>query len=403
MSARPLTYTLLLCCVACVSYERDDASPESIAADVAMRHGGAFSIQEAIDLALRQNPALRAAEASARAAGAATVVPITILGQWRGRNKSIEAAIDPIALLGLGPRGAAIDAAHSRQSAAIAQLAEARWRTIAAVTEEFLIDAALRKLDVADVQLNIDAYVQAGLASAVAAQQLRGAQARAKSEQIELRRAQHDSLARLRALLGLPAHAELTTQPIEDDWLQQPEGTDSELLARPDIALAAARFEVADAEFRQAVAEQYPSLQLGPNVSLMGDPMRAMGMFLIPIGMHGLAEAARERREAARANLEVAFLQARREASLNEEQLAATTAVATATSASLQASSTAFRAARTAIEVEVDAFTQLAASATMIMRDTMEHRLAAVAAARATVQRAVAYGWPRASYSENLQ
>ena len=182
---------------------------------------------------------------------------------------------------------------------------------------------------------------------------------------------------------------------IADDWLQQPQGSASELLSRPDLSLAAAQFEVADADFRKAVADQYPTLQVGPNISLIGNPMRAMAMVQIPFGMQGLAEAARERRAAARADLEHTFLLANREAELNEQQLAAASAVADATAATLHASITAFEASRIAIEVEVDAFARFTAAASMVMRETMEHRRAAIAVARAEVQRAVAFGWPR--------
>ena len=228
-------------------------------------------------------------------------------------------------------------------------LATLRWRTIAAVVEEFLVDAALNNLQVEDLQLDVDAFVSAGLASRVAAQQLLAAQARALSEQAELQRARQINQARLRELLGLPASAELLLAEIDQQWLLQPDGTDQQLLSRPDLALAAARFQVADASFYQAVTDQYPALQVGPNISLMGDPMRAMAMLQIPIGMHGLAEAAREPREAARADIETAFLQARREATNSDAQLAAANAVASATAAAVQANIAALRSARAAL------------------------------------------------------
>jgi hypothetical protein len=111
--------------------------------------------------------------------------------------------------------------------------------------------------------------------------------------------------------------------------------------------------------------------------------------------MQGLAEAAREHREATRAELESAFLQATREASVSQQQLVATQAVAMATAAGLQSSTTAFHAARASIEVEVDAFAKFANAATTVMRNTMEHRRAVLEHVRAEVQRATAYGWPR--------
>jgi outer membrane protein TolC len=395
MSARPLFLLFLSGLASCVSYERDDATPQSIAAIIDARVGGTFSVDQAIDVALRQNPRLQALTARLRAADAATTVPLPVRANWLGRNESVEALIDPIALLGLGPRGAAIDRAESRVLEAAAQLVVQRWQTIAGVVTEFHIHKALQELQVADLDLDVESFERAGLASPVAAMQLRAAQARSHSEQIELTRERSDNLARLRELLGLPDHAQLTITAIVDDWLQQPEGTAREIVTRPDLSLAAARFEVADAEFYQAVTEQYPSLKLGPNISLIGNPLRAMAMLQIPIGMQGLAEAARERREATRSELESAFLHARREASLSQQQLIATQAVAAATAAGLRSSTAAFDAAGASIEVEVDAFAKFANAATKVMRNTMEHRRAVLARVRAEVQRASAYGWPR--------
>jgi len=402
MSARPTTLLLLTVFAGCVSYERDDADPQSIAAIVAQRTGGTFSIDDAIAIALRQNAELRAAEANVRAADAASTVPLIVRSDYRGRPETIELLVDPIALLGFGPRGAAIDTAVARHAEAVAQLATARWRVIAAIAEEFAIDAALTQLEVADLQLDVEAFERAGLAAPVAAQQLRAAQLRQVSEQAELDRARSDNHARLRELLGLPSNAELTLTPMPESWLQQPAGISAELLRRPDLALATARFEVADREFKKAVADQYPTLQIGPNISLLNDPLKAMGMLQMPFAMHGLAEAARLRRDAARVTLEAAYLAANREASLNQQQRNAAAATAAATAMALQASTTSFAAARAAIEVELDAFGTFSNAAVKVMRNTMEHRKAAVAKARADVRRAVAYAWPTQQVTEAI-
>src|SRR5690606_8157328 len=148
------------------------ADTESTAAIVASRNGGTFSVEAAIELALQQNPRLRALTALVRAADANTIVPVTLRTEWRERMDAIEAVIDPIALLGLGPRGAAIDAADARLTEAVSQLAVQRWRTIAEIGEEFTIHAALCELKVTDLDLDVDAFERAGLASPIAAQQL---------------------------------------------------------------------------------------------------------------------------------------------------------------------------------------------------------------------------------------
>ena len=396
MSARIHSILLILSLVSCVSYERDETSPEIIASAVAARQGGTFSVEAAIELAMRQNPRLRSLAAKVHAADASMTVPLLTNLEARGRSKSIAAMVDPVALLGLGPRGAAIDVAETRLVEAIKQLAVARWHTAASIVEEFHVHTVLNQLQVADIGLDIDAFEQSGLASPLAALQLQAAQAKAQSERVAIATARSNNLTRLRNLLALPDSAELKLLAIPDGWIQQPEGTNTEILLRPDIALYAAKFEVADAEFKEAVAAQYPSAQIGPNVSLTGDPLRAMAMIRLPIGMHGLAEAARQRREAARTELEAVFLEAVREASINSQRFAATSALATATNAAKHASNTAIDAGRIAIEVELDAFANFAILASTAMHNTMENRQAAIANARAEVRRAAAYGWPNA-------
>ena len=401
MSARLsslLPGTLLF--AACVAYEGDDASPSLIHDELAERVGGSYSFADAASVALRQNPELRAAEARARAAGAAATVPLPIVGEWRGRNEAVGAMLDPIALLGLGPRGAAMQAADARAAQAATALAVARWRTLAELAEVFRLHRVAEELRAPEVgALDADAFQQAGLASDVAAAMLRAADARARAEQIELDRLRDDQLARLRHLLGLPDSA-VVELIHEDDPVGPVAGELPDLLSRPDLALAAARFEVADRELRRAVAAQYPSFQLGPNVSLRGDPLRAMGMLNVPVGMYGLAEAAREQREAARHDVEDALLEARRDAALASAARRAALATDETAQAMLAARRTAFVAARAAIEVEPDAFQRFASAAGEYAVAAAERRRAAAALALADVRHAVAYGWPQPSQQE---
>ncbi|MCK5940564.1 MAG: TolC family protein [Planctomycetes bacterium] len=381
----------LLC--ACVAYERDQADARSIAAEVALRRGGAFTFAEAAEHMLANHPELRAVEARARAAGAAITAPLPVIGEWRGRNEAVGVMVDPIALLGLGPRGAAIDTAEARAQEAAEALAVARWRALGELAEVYLLDQAIAELEVVLPELEVDAFERSGLASPITAAQLRASQARAASERLAHERVRRDQLARLRHLLGLDDRATLTLRP---GWTFADLRPDEDaLLDRPDLALAAARFETADRAFRQAVAEQYPSLQIGPSVSLRGDPMRLMSMLTVPLGMAGLAEAARERREAARHDLEDTLLEAHREATQARNALAAARAEAAAADAMWQASARALTAARANLEVQPDAFAPFAAAARELMDATTMRRNATVARAIAEVRLAVAYGWPR--------
>jgi hypothetical protein len=196
--------------------------------------------------------------------------------------------------------------------------------------------------------------------------------------------------AALRNLLGLPAGTHVELAPSDAEPLRQPQGTDGAVLARPDLALATARFRVADAEFRAAVADQYPSLMLGPEFPLRGDPLELMAILRVPIGMAGRAEAARERREAARATLASAYVQASNGACTAERELAAAAAGETGAALSLRASTKELATARVALQVEIEGFDRYAKAAAMVVRDTMERRAATTAHVRARVQRAVA-------------
>ena len=153
-----------------------------------------------------------------------------------------------------------------------------------------------------------------------------------------------------------------------------------------------------------------PSLTIRPaehpanaNVSLRGDPLRAMAMFNIPLGMQGLAEAARERREAARHDIEDLLLEARQEAQVADAARLAARATDETAQAMLAARHAAFVAARAAVEVEPDAFQRYAGAASEYAKAAADRRRAAAALAVADVRHAVAYGWPQPSQQEEIR
>jgi len=246
---------------------------------------------------------------------------------------------------------------------------------------------------VPDFAIDPAAFARAGLASPVAVRQVNASAARARAERIALDAARADNLAEFRRLLGLPDREPIELLAPAASWLPAKQGG-SALLSRPDVAVAAARFRTADAAFRRAVQQQYPSLMIGPEFPLTGDPLQAMAVLRLPVGAQGRAVAARERRDAARAGLEAALLAASREASAAEAELATAEAAQNAAEAGLQASSGSLQSALILLQTETDAFGTLADAAAMAMRDTMERRQSALTLARARVRRAVAWGWP---------
>lgn len=212
---------------------------------------------------------------------------------------------------------------------------------------------------------------------------------------IALRESNREALG---ALLGLGAEVECELDaPVLFPFARvSVESLDEALLGRPDVLAAAAALEQADAEFREAVAAQYPSLRVGPEFGWADGTMwNVMGYLVLPVFADGPARAARERRTARAAELRGALVAARAGAveamlanDVDEARLEAARAAAAASTAALAA-------AVAAVGNEPDAFDPLSEAAAMAVRDAGERRMAALDAARSRVRAAFAAGWPR--------
>jgi len=377
----------------CVAYDSEDVTLEASAASLP-RRVGSLTFEQAVALAMAHNGEIKAREAECRAAGL-DVMPTELQGQLQ--QESLALMIDPLALLGLTQRGASSFLAETRAAEAAAALTQARWRTMAAIAEVFAHHRALYDLQqVPFVTVDGEAFAAAGLASSVAVDQVRGAAMAAEAERHAIDAEKATQIAELRQLLGLSPASELDLVLPPADWPQMPRTDEPTLLRRPDLALALARYRTADAEFRKAVADQYPSLMIGPDVPLRGGTIDPMAVLRLPLGAAGPAEAARERRTAARSRLSDALALAANEASSAVVAHEAAVVRSRAAHISARASSHAFAAATAALQVELDAFERVSEKAPMAVRDAMEAREAAIAAARARVRSAVAAGWPAA-------
>jgi len=393
--SRSLAAVWALLPAGCVAYEPAEIDLPTLVAGAPPLPPGPLGFADAVAFALQHNPELQQLAAEARAAGAD--VPATDLEvQWDGSDDMLALMVDPIALLGLGQRGAAGDVATAREAAALEALAVARWRLVGRIAEAYAVDSALAAITTPAFAHDPEPYVRAGLASSTAAVMARGANAGAEAERLAVAAERAEVQADLRSLLGVSAGATLVLEPTAPTFPPPPPHDEAQLLRRPDLALALAEYHVADAEFRRAVAEQYPSLRLGPDVPLRGGVVDAAAVLRLPIGAAGPALAAKERREAARAKVLAAVLEATSRAAAAAQQHAAAAPRAGATTAMAAASAASLAAAEVALEVEVDAFERLAERAQMALRDAMEHREAVVADARARVRHAVAWGWPAA-------
>lgn len=377
----------------CVSYVAEDVTLPG-AAVALPHHDGALTFDAAVALAMAHNGEIRAREAECRAAGL-EVAPTELELQLEQKNLAL--LVDPLALLGMAQRGARARVAEARAVEAAAALAQTRWRTVAAIAEVFAHCRALDALPPPPVvDVDGEAFAAAGLASPLAVAQIEGATAAAAAARQTLDAERAAQLAELRRLLGLsPASVlELVLPPA--DWPPSSAGGDEALLRRPDLALALADYQVADAAFRQAVAEQYPSLMVGPDVPLRGGSIEPMAVLRLPVGATGPARAAQERRAAARHRLDDALAAAAGEAAAAAFERDAAAARAAAALAGARASAQNLAAALVALQVDFEAFEGLPEKAIMAVRDANEARDAAIAADRARVRAAVAAGWPAA-------
>ena len=377
----------------CVGYQQADLDLRGLAGSAPALPPGPLAFADAVTFAFRHNPELQRLAALARAAGADA--PATELAvEWEGVDDMLSIAIDPVALLGLGQRGAAIDAASARGAAAVQELAVARWGIAGRIAEVYAAKRALDDVTTPAFAHDPEPFVRAGLASPTAAALARGASAMALAEMMTLESDRYGLLAELRQLLGVLPTAALTLAPVDAAFPPLPPRDQELLLHRPDVVLAVATYEVADAEFRAAVAEQWPSLMLGPDIPLRGGAVDAMALLRLPIGAGGRAAAAKERRDAARASALAMLVAATNEADAAVLHHDASEQRAKATAAMAAASARALGAAEVALAVEPDAFEPLAERAQMALRDAMERREAATANARARVRHAVEWGWP---------
>lgn len=390
----------LLCC-GCVAYDRAPLDLDTAAAAAAELPEGTEVVPfaSAVALALRHSPDLLERAAEARAAGL-DLAATELQGQYQGDRRMLALMVDPIALLGLGQRGAARQLTGARAAEAAAALAVARWQRIGRIAELYAEDAALAALPPLALEIDSEPFLRAGLASPQSAAQLRAAAAGAAAERTAVASEREQIGSELRRLIGLRPGAALQLAPFPADRPEPPIGEPGNVRHRPDLALALARHATADAEFARAVADQYPALMVGPEAPLRGGMLDVMAWLRWPLLAAGPARAARERRTASAAAVQAALLQARFELDRAGRAQHLAELRASAAAASAAASELALAGARVAVAVEPDAFERFAERAQAAVRDAVDRRQAAVEAARARVQLAVAGGWPGIAASE---
>lgn len=396
--SRLLQSTCLLCALsACTSYTPTDVDRAVVIATIAEHPGGKFTLEQAGQLAMERNPDLRAALAAERAADA-VVQPLMLEGEYRSGTEMLALMADPIALLGLGPRGGAQRVDRAKVVEAFAEVHVAHWRVLGELAELYAVDAALATLTVPSLEVDAAPFVAAGLAGSTQAASLEASQAAMVAERAALRRDREANRARLRELLALSPAAGAEFE--HGSWDRQGYEADSrhQLDRHPELWAAETRFRLADAEFRAAVADQWPTVMIGPEFSLMGGGLEWMSTLKMPLLAHGMAAAARERRDVAHERLRATWLKLTAEAEMATLEETAMQAMAAANSQRAAASAAALRSATVAVEVDPDAFAMLTEAAAMAVEDARMLREAKLAEARATIRAGRAFGNPQIQF-----
>jgi hypothetical protein len=375
---------------ACVSYREAPVDLEETSRELSKRAVPEVDVAAAVGYAHAHSPDLQRLRAEARAVGL-DVPPFGVGAGVDQHNEEVTLGIDPVELV---RRGAAAKAAHARQVEALAALREEERRIAAGIAECFLVEAVLATRALPAEAPDPHAFARAGLASDAAAAQARAAREARAAEELAVSAERVSNLARLRRLMGLPADAELSLSLPPAPYPLLPEWGRERLLKRPDLAVALARYGTADAELREAVRNQYPSIEIGPAFRWSGSDWGTFAELRVPVGASRQARAAEERREAARRSVEAALLAAEEEATARDAELRAAVAKARAAGAEAEAARAGFDASRARLEVDGDAFEDAAFKGAMAVAAAADARESAVAEARARIAYASAYGWP---------
>ena len=260
--------------------------------------------------ALAHDPDLLALRARAAAVNLSpTREPIEAeAGKDSDGRKEGAVTLDALSLLGLGTRPAELALACARRSEAWLRHHERAREIAGEIAATFAVERALTDLATPSVPLDAEAYVRAGLEAGAARGAVASTDAQCEGRARRARRgAGARTDARSRRLLGAGPEADVMPAPVDAAWPIVPTATPAALLVtRGDVQRSLAEFETADAEYRRAVALQYPSLLLSRGSRSTPRRSSAASASACPIGAAPEARAAEQAREAARQEVAVA-------------------------------------------------------------------------------------------------
>lgn len=356
-----------------------------------------WTFEAAARYAVEHNPDLVALRA--RAAGVNIDPPREPVEGTAGVDSDQRAelglSLDALSLLGLGSRPLEVALARARRDEAWLAHHERARAVAGEIAEFFVVDRALAELRDADHRVDVAAFVRAGL-EAGSAEIAASATAAAWAAEVAARDAERkrNQLALARAL-GLPPGSEVRPALAAPAWPAVMDVSPAAVVAaRADVQRRVASFESADRALRVAVRAQFPSLIIEPGLAF--DPATGFGSvrLRVPTGMGGAVCAAEAEREAARADVESAVLDALREAGEARESWIADVAALSAARRRAESSAALLQSARIRLEVASGSPVETVLAADAVVDAAAGLRAATIDEARSRVRAARAAGWP---------
>ncbi|MBK9385542.1 MAG: TolC family protein [Planctomycetes bacterium] len=364
----------------CESYEAAPVELAAIGRELAQSDVPVeLDLAGALRFAEERDPELRRRAHEARAA-LLDVPGFELMYSMGTRDGMADLTIDPAELFGLLQRGAAFDSAEAERALLVAEWQEARWRLGTELAAIFLSAQRLEQLAPPRFDVDERAFESAGLASPNAVARLRSARLAAELEQQELAAERERLRARFARRLGVPRERcpRLRFDAGDEDEFLARAQLVVDFAARPDLRVAEARYLRAEAALYEASAAQYPRLRVGPEWMIGSSSWGGMFQVYLPLDAGGPVRAARERREAARAELDATWLAAEEELWILEQDLALASARVQQLEAATHAAELALQSARAELELDAAAFEMVAERAAMWARDSGERRMASL-------------------------
>ncbi|MDF1699634.1 MAG: hypothetical protein P1V36_00550 [Planctomycetota bacterium] len=395
--SRSLALLAFLLLGACVTHDPQVVTIDTAAESFEPHPDGPLAFEEAVRVLVARNPELRATRARIDAVNI-NPGPGTVRATQQvmdGRATELMVQTDLLALLGLGPRRAETAWARAVRDERLREHHQRARDLVADLAAAYAVEQALSALPSPKVEIDIDAFEQAGLASDSVLSAARGLQAEGAAEARVISARVADARREIARLIGaaptstiLPVEWDAATPAIETPDRRQL------ILARGDLQTLMAAWHRADLGFKYEVERQFPTVVagLGGNLDLNA-PMQLIGVHL-PLDAPARAKAARHAREAAFYDLESGVLAALHDAESALFELEAARARHDAARARVQAADDLLAAERAHLQTDPEGLGRVVfvggrrVDAARMLRET------SVAHARAYVGAARAAGWP---------